>query len=115
VSFDFKNLIVYQKAKKFHNASMLEIKRNKFPDYSKNQLSRASFSIALNIAEGSGRFSRKDRRNFFVIARSSLLECIAIFDILSDQNYISKSRFQQIEDEADEISRMLFSLIRKLE
>ena len=37
-------------------------------------------SIALNIAEGSGRFSKPDRRNFFIISRGSVFECVAIFN-----------------------------------
>ncbi|MSP69793.1 MAG: four helix bundle protein, partial [Bacteroidetes bacterium] len=40
------------------------------PDsYVKDQLGRASFSIALNIAEGSGKFSKADRKNYFTTAR----------------------------------------------
>ena len=57
--------------------------------YEKDLLSRASFSVVLNIAEGSGRFSKKDRQNFFVITRSSVFECVAILDVLKDNHVIS--------------------------
>ena len=48
----------------------------------RDQLLRASHSITLNIAEGNGRTSERDRSRFFDIARGSALECAAIHDIL---------------------------------
>src|SRR5205823_8963222 len=48
----------------------------------KDQLDRASTSVPLNIAEGNGKFSTKDRARFFEMARGSALECAACLDVL---------------------------------
>jgi len=48
----------------------------------KEQLDRASTSIPLNIAEGNGKFSARDRARFFEVARGSALECAACLDVL---------------------------------
>ncbi|MBK7233039.1 MAG: four helix bundle protein [Saprospiraceae bacterium] len=73
----------------------------------------ASFSIPLNIAEASGRFSNPDRRNFYVIARSSVFECVAILDILHDQQFISDSQFNDYLEKSENLSKILFALIKK--
>ncbi len=81
---------------------------------SKNQLRRASLSIMLNIAEGSNRFSKPDRRNFFVISRGSAFECVAVFDFLKDETILLEEEFKSFYCKADELARMLFTMIRNL-
>ena len=53
----------------------------KLPRHLKDQLDRAASSIALNLAEGAGRFSRDDQKRFFHVAFGSLRECQAILEI----------------------------------
>ncbi len=114
--FDFENLEVYKKAKTF-NASVCKtlLKANTLDSVTKNQLRRASLSIVLNIAEGTSRFSKPDRKNFCVIARGSVFECVAIFDVLTDDQQLSVDEFNQFYMLAEEISKMLFAMIRNLE
>ncbi len=47
-----------------------------------DQLERASLSVVLNIAEGAGRYSRKEKRRFYGIARGSAMETAAAIDVL---------------------------------
>ena len=86
--FDFEKLIVYQKAKGFNLATRTYLQNTKLDPSTADQLRRASLSIVLNIAEGSGRFSKPDRKNFFTISRSSIFECIAIYDVLKHEYLI---------------------------
>ena len=48
--------------------------------YIADQLKRATFSIPLNIAEGAGKRTPKDKKKFYTIARGSALESGAIID-----------------------------------
>jgi four helix bundle protein len=69
----------------------------------------------LNIAEGSSRFSNKDRKNFMVVARGSVFESAAILEYLNEINLITKNKFKSHIKNLKEISRMLFSLIQHLD
>ena len=112
--FDFQKLEVYKKSKLFHSACKKLIRENNFDHFVKDQLGRASFSIPLNIAERSGKFSKADRRNYFTMARASVFECIAALDILCDEEELTRSEFNALGKNADELSRMLFAMIRNL-
>jgi four helix bundle protein len=58
--FDFQKLDVYQKSKNFCKEIYSILDEKKFDRVTNGQLRRASFSM-LNIAEGTSRFSNKDR------------------------------------------------------
>ena len=96
--FNFQNLEVYKKSKSFHIACKKVIIDGKLEKYVIDQLGRASFSVPLNIAEGSGKFSSKDRRNFFTTARASVFECFAVLDILNDEGKIAESERERCSE-----------------
>ncbi len=113
--FDFCKLEVYQKAKVFCILITKLISSTKFDRTTNDQLRRASFSIMLNIAEGSSRFSNKDRRNFMVVARGSAFECAAILEYLFEVAEINKDAYSNYLENLEEISKMLYGLIRGLD
>lgn len=88
-----------------------------FPDDERfgltNQMRRCSVSIPSNIAEGWGRLSRKNYIQFLRISRGSLYELETQILITKQLNYINDS--ESVENLIIEISKMLNSLIRKLE
>ena len=112
--FDFEKLTVYQKAKEYNKSINELISNIELDRTTKDQLRRASFSIMLNIAEGAGRFTNADKRNFYVISRGSVFECVAIFDYLKDIGKIDKITFELFYKTLEELSKMLFSLIKGL-
>ena len=113
--FDFQKLIVYQKSIEFYTGISNEIIKKNFIDkIGKDQLRRASMSITLNIAEGTSRFSTADRRNFYTIARGSLYECIAIFDLLIKDGLIDTTLHLNFSTLGEEMSKMLYSMEMKL-
>ncbi len=105
--FDFQKLEVYHKAKSYCTEISELIKSKDFDRTTNDQLRRASFSIMLNIAEGSSRFGQKDRRNFLIIARGSAFECAAIMDYLMETNEIDYETYLKYTGNLEEISKML--------
>src|SRR5690349_3926003 len=90
--FDHERLEIYREAVSFI-AWLSEILEGKVRVGDvKDQLDRASTSIALNIAEGNGKYGPKDRCRFFDIAHGSALECAAGLDIL-----VAKKKLQPEE------------------
>jgi four helix bundle protein len=113
--FPFETLTVYQKAKVFHHHVAKYLRKSgKVDRITHNQLKRAALSVPLDVAEGSGRFTKPDQRHFYVIARSSIFECVAILDILQEEGNIDKEEHQQLYALADELSRMLYTMRENL-
>ena len=116
MAFAFEKLVVYQKAISFADEICTltrELPRGYF--FLADQLNRAALSIAANIAEGNGRFTKPDRRNFFGIARGSVQECVPLLELAVRQKLLHLGRHQQLKADLEEIARMLSGLINGLE
>lgn len=116
MSFAFEKLQVYQKAVDFADAictTTRDLPRGYF--FLADQLNRAALSIAANIAEGNGRFTKPDRRNFFGIARGSVQECVPLLELAARQGLLVADHHRQLKARLEEISRMLSGLISGLE
>src|ERR1041384_5037323 len=73
----------------------------------KDQLDRASASIPLNIAEGNGKYTPKDRCRFFDIAHGSALECAAGLDTLVAKGKLTEKQIEQGKAKLQNVARML--------
>jgi four helix bundle protein len=80
-----------------------------------DQIRRAALSVMNNIAEGHGRYSRKEFIRFLDIAQSSSLEVKSISYILCDLDYLSADYAANIRTKADRIKNMIRGLIRYLQ
>jgi four helix bundle protein len=80
----------------------------------KDHLDRAATSIPLNIAEGNGKFSKRDRARFFDIARGSALEAAASLDVLVSRKLASKAQVVPAKEQLIQIVNMLMGLLKGL-
>jgi len=112
MEFDFERLDVYQLALDF--ISKVFRLGKTFPrdfQYSLgDQLRRAALSIANNIAEGSGKESKKEKMYFFNTALHSTRECIPMITILHREKIIK----QEVHDDLRLDCRRLSSMLVKL-
>lgn len=75
-----------------------------------DQLRRAAMSIPLNIAEGAGKPTDKDRARFHAIARGSAMECGAILDLLHLQALVEPC----VRDEGKSLLVRLVAMLSKM-
>ena len=117
MKFIFEDLDVWQKAVEFAKAVIdltENINTNRKHYRLIEQLEAASSSIALNIAEGKGRYSKKEFIQFLYIARGSLYETITLLTIFRKKNWVNNSQFQEIEEFGVKIGKMISSLINSI-
>jgi len=78
------------------------------------QLEASATSIPMNIAEGKGRFPKKDYGHYLIIARGSLYETMTLLEIFMRKEWISSEKFLELEEQSSEIAKMLTSIHFKL-
>jgi four helix bundle protein len=79
-----------------------------------SQIRRAAVSIPSNIAEGYGRGTRRDYRNFIAIARGSTLELQTQLAIAGELGFGRASLMKEVRAQAEEVGKMLWGLLQKL-
>ena len=112
--FDHEKLNVYQVALAFNEWVGELLASIEAKAAAKDQLDRAATSIPLNIAEGNGKFSRRDRARFFDIARGSALEAAASLDVLISRKVITQARVVPAKEQLVRIVNMLMGLLKRL-
>ena len=78
----------------------------------RDQLERAASSIALTLAEGCARRTRRDRHHFFAIAQGSAMECAAAVDILRVTGCLTLGEATHAKHKLTRIVQMLVGLRR---
>lgn len=112
---NYKELIVWQKSITLRE--LVYLSTSTFPEEEKygltNQIRRSAVSVASNIAEGAGRNSKKEFRNFLGIANGSLNELNTQLEISKRLRFISENEFDKILMLCDEVQKMLYALVKK--
>ena len=85
------------------------------PGYAKlaDQLRRASSSVALTIAEGSGKTSRAERNHCYTVARGEAMESAAIVDVLECSHVIESDTARRAKELLENAVAILTSVCRK--
>ena len=110
--FDHDRLDVYRLSIDYVASSFAITKNlNGLHRHARDQWLRAAQSIPLNIAEGNGKRSLKDRNRFLDIARGSALECVAIQDILAATDGLHAESHRDLKRVLHRIVSMLTRLI----
>jgi len=112
--FDHDRLDVYRLSIEYVAASFVVAKQlNGHHRHARDQWLRAAQSIPLNIAEGNGKRSLKDRNRFLDVARGSALECAAVQDILAATDGLDTDQHGELKRSLKRIVSMLTRLIAR--
>jgi four helix bundle protein len=80
-----------------------------------SQLRRSAVSVASNIAEGQGRLSKGEFRQFLGQARGSLIEMETQLVIAGNLDFLTSQRVAELMDYSGEVSRLLHRLHKSLQ
>ena len=79
------------------------------------QIEASSASISANLAEGKGRFSKKEFVQYCYIARGSLYETMTFLEIFKRKGWISVTDLSSLREEAISIASMIKGLINSIQ
>jgi len=77
-----------------------------------SQMKRAAISVSSNISEGASRFSKKERKRFYEITRSSLVELDTQLEISINLNFLTEDNEEEISKKINIVFAMLSNLIK---
>ena len=115
--FAFEDLLVWQKAIDFAEVVIKTIDEFDAPRKHYRiieQLESAAISVSSNIAEGKGRFSKKEFVHYLYIARGSLFETVSLCILIRRLAWIGEERLLKLKLLGEEIAKMLNSLIKSV-
>jgi len=117
VIFNFEKLEVWQLSVEFADKVLdlvekIENSRRHYRLF--EQIEASSTSVSMNIAEGKGRYSKKEYVHFLYIARGSLFESVTLLIIFEKRQWISQETLKSLKEDAALIGKKLNALISKI-
>src|SRR5690242_4728935 len=117
LTLSHKNLEVYKLAleliKELYTATKAFPKEEQFVLVP--QIRRAAISVCCNIAEGASRFSKKKKKRFYEVSRSSVVEIDTQLEIAVILEYYKSGQIPELEQHLESIFRMLSKMINNLD
>ena len=117
IEFAYENLEVWNKAVDFAVSvvkTVGEISTGRKHFRLLEQIESSSTSISMNIAEGKGRYSKKEFTHFLYIARGSLYETMTLLEIFRRVGWITDEKYGELEKYGIEIASMLIGLVKSI-
>jgi four helix bundle protein len=115
---DFRRMVLCQKAQSLAEdviEAIATMPRDRASDVVAHQLLRTATSIAANIAEGYGRYSRASYRNHLSIARGSAFEVEPWLDLLQRRGYVGPETAHSLFSGCMEVQKLLTLRMKSLE
>ncbi len=117
IEFGYEKLHIWQRAIEWADrvlsiAENIETERKHYRLI--EQVESSFTSVPMNIAEGKGRFSKKEFVHFLYIARGSLYETMTLLEIFLKRQWIPQEEFTDIKKETREIAKMLNAFINSV-
>ena len=115
--FGYEKLIIWQRSLEWADrvlsiAEKLETDRRHYRLI--EQLEGCCTSVPMNIAEGKGRFSKKEFVHFLYISRGSLYETMTLLELFRMRKWVSMEVFIAMKGETKEIAKMLNAFINSI-
>ena len=114
---NYKNLDVWKESRKL--VSLIYILTKEFPDDEKfgltSQIKRASISIPSNIAEGLGRQTKKETRQFCFIAKGSLYEVETQIYLAIDLGFVQEEQLENVFNQITSVRKLIIGFIKYLD
>ncbi len=110
----FEDLKCWQAARQLVKEAFLVSENGKLAkDFeTRAQFKKAALGTMNNIAEGFGRFHKKDSLRFYDFSQSSALELLSMLYTLADVGYISKDEEASLRAKAEEAKNLTLGLVR---
>jgi four helix bundle protein len=112
----YEDLLAWQKAMSLVTSTYVLSKT--FPEDERfgltSQMRRSAISIPSNIAEGQGRLSKKEFRQFLALARGSLFELETQMRLATTFSYVNESSLKEFLRQSGEVARLINGLIASL-
>lgn len=117
ILFGYEKLLIWQRAIEWADrvlsiAENIETERKHYRLI--EQVEVSCTSVPINIAEGKGRFSKKEFVHFLYIARGSLYENMTLLEIFLKRQWIPQKEFIAVKNETREIAKMLSGFINSV-
>ncbi|HEY4685218.1 MAG TPA: four helix bundle protein [Dehalococcoidia bacterium] len=117
IGSDFRRQVLWQKAQDLAERiaqTVVTLPRDRATDTIGSQIMRAAGSIAVNIAEGYGRYSQAAYRSHLSIARGSAFEVESWLDLLIRRGYLGDGQGRELLESCVEVQKLLTVRMKSL-